>query len=268
MNSAPLLHTPPAGHESLTELGVRFLRFNAPETKNALTREMGVHFYKAIQGLKDDKGCRVVILTGEGDCFSAGGDFKFLEERCRDTPTNNRLAMKSFYDAFLSIRELRVPVIAAVQGHAIGAGLALALATDLRVVAQEAKLGLTFVGLGLHPGMGATFFTDRAIGRQRAHWALLTGARFSGAQAHDWGMFLEALPKELVLEQAIEVAQQIAQQSPNAVQTTLKTLREYDEAGLQAALWKEAVGQSLCYGHTEMKEGLTAVQEKRKPSFT
>jgi enoyl-CoA hydratase len=228
---------------------------------------MGVHFSRAIQDVKNDKSCRVLILTGEGDCFSAGGDFKFLEQRCQDTPANNRTAMKSFYDAFLSIRELSIPVIAAVQGHAIGAGLALALATDLRFVSQDAKLGLTFVGLGLHPGMGATFFTALAAGQQRARWALLTGDRFTGAQACDWGMFLDALPQAEVLEHAIVLAQKISQQSRQAVQTTLKTLREYDEAALQAALWKEAVGQSLCYGHPEMEEGLTAIQEKRKPSF-
>ena len=267
MSTPLLLQSPPKGLESLLSKGIRFLRFNTPASKNALTREMGEHFYKAVQDLKADPHCRVVILTGEGDCFSAGGDFKFLEERCRDSQSHNRTAMKSFYDAFLCIRELPVPVIAAVQGHAIGAGLALALATDLRLVAEDVKLGLTFVGLGLHPGMGATFFAARALGQQRAHWALLTGKRFSAAQACDWGMFLEAVPQAAVLERAIDLAQSLAMQSSKAVQATLKTLREYDEAGLQAALWKEAMGQSLCYGHADMKEGLAAIQEKRKPAF-
>ena len=158
-------------------------------------------------------------------------------------------------------------MIAAVQGHAIGAGLALALSADLRLVSQSAKLGLTFVSLGLHPGMGSTFFTSRALGQQRAWWSLLTGKRFSGTQAAQWGMFLEALSSEQVLTAAIGLANDIAQLSPNAVKTTLKTLREQEGPALEAMLWKEALGQSLCYGHSDMKEGLAAIQEKRKPRF-
>ena len=79
---------------------VRFIRFNRPEKKNALTQEMGRHFKNAILELKQDSNCRVVVLTGEGDCFSAGGDFKFLEQRCNDSAPNNQAVMKSFYDSF------------------------------------------------------------------------------------------------------------------------------------------------------------------------
>ena len=246
---------------------VRFIRFNRPEKKNALTQEMGVHFKNAISELKQDSNCRVVVLTGEGDCFSAGGDFKFLEQRCNDTADNNQAVMKSFYDSFLCLRTLNVPVIAAVQGHAIGAGLALALSSDLRLVSQDAKLGLTFVRLGLHPGMGSTFFTPRALGQQRAWWALLTGNRFSGTEAVQWGMFLQALAPDQVVPAAIALANDIAHLSPNAVQTTLKTLRDQEGPLLEATLWKEALGQSLCYGHSDMNEGLAAIQEKRKPRF-
>ena len=249
------------------EPGVRFLRFNRPERKNALTVEMGQEFKNTIAALKSDEECRVVVLTGEGDCFSAGGDFRFLEARCEDTPENNKAIMKAFYDTFLCVRELGVPVIAAVNGHAIGAGLALALAADLRIVSETAQLGLTFSSLGLHPGMGSSFFARRALGQQRAWWALLTGKRFSGVEAANWGMFLEAVSANNVLSHAIALANDIAQLSPNAVQVTLKTLRESENSDIEAALWKEAVGQSLCYGHAEMTEGLRAIQEKRRPRF-
>ena len=146
--------------------GIRFLTFNNPATKNALTLPVAAAYQQELANIKGDPDARVIVLGAKGDCFSAGGDFTF-EDRHLDAPERNRVVMKRFYELYLQIRDLDLPIVAAVSGHAIGAGLALALAADLRIVAARAKLGLTFVGLGLHPGMGATFFAERAVGTQR-----------------------------------------------------------------------------------------------------
>ncbi len=262
-----ILNTPPAGVSETIHSGVRFITFNSPETKNALTVELASEYQKAIDKIAQDAEARVVVLGANGNCCSAGGDFDFLQARHEDTPAGNRVAMRQFYDLYLSIRTLRVPIVAAVSGHAIGAGLALALAADLRVVANDAKLGLTFVGLGLHPGMGATYFTERAVGSQRAQWALLTGATFSGSEGAEWGMFLEGLAQNAVTDCAVTLANQIAMQSPNAVSATLATLRDKTHAPLESALWQEASGQAKCYGHHEFETGLKAIRDKKQPQF-
>ena len=266
-NPQRILKTPPSAVSETVHAAVRFITFNTAETKNALTEDLASEYLNNIDEIAQDPGARAVVLGANGNCFSAGGDFDFLQARHEDTAANNRVAMKQFYDLYLSIRTLKVPIIAAVSGHAIGAGLALALAADIRVVSTNAKLGLTFVGLGLHPGMGATHFAEKAVGSQRAQWALLTGATFSGAQGAEWGMFLDAFDQNQVANHAVGLANQIATQSPNAVRATLATLRDKSHGALESALWQEAAGQAKCYGHHEFETGLTAIREKKQPQF-
>lgn len=117
-----------------------------------------------------------MVLTGEGRAFSAGGDLAWLRERASSDPRDNVDTMLAFYDRFLCLRSLPVPIIAAINGPAVGAGLCLTLACDLRVAARSAKLGFTFVHLGLHPGMGCTHFLPKIAGPQTAARLLLSGA--------------------------------------------------------------------------------------------
>ena len=157
--------------------GVATVTLNAPEKMNAMTVAMGEGFETAISELRREppSALRCVVLTGSGRAFSAGGDLEWLMERHHDEPSNNALIMRDFYARFLSVRSLPVPVIAAVNGPAIGAGMALACACDIRIAAPDAKLGITFVGLGLPPGMGSTHWLPTVVGPQRAAELLLTG---------------------------------------------------------------------------------------------
>ena len=157
---------------------VTILTLNDPARLNALTFDMGAALQHAIDTIDYSK-TNAVVVTGAGKAFSAGGDLAFLNRRAEDSGSSNAVVMRRFYQAYLRIRELPVPVLAAINGPAIGAGLCFALAADMRVAGKSAKLGVTFVGLGLHPGMGATHFLPRLVGAQIASRLILTGARIS-----------------------------------------------------------------------------------------
>ncbi|ETW08814.1 hypothetical protein, variant 2 [Aphanomyces invadans] len=168
-----------AAKESVTlekqgQIGI--VRLNDPNRLNALTADMGDRVEELVQEIKDRADeFRAIVLTGEGRAFSAGGDLDFLQKRASDTTSRNTVTMRKFYGRFLSLRSLPVPLIAALNGPAIGAGMCISLFADARVVAKDAKLGFTFVHLGLHPGMACTHYLPLLVGAERANHLLLSG---------------------------------------------------------------------------------------------
>jgi enoyl-CoA hydratase/carnithine racemase len=175
--------------------------------------------------------------------------------------------MLAFYARYLSLLDLGVPTIAAVRGPAIGAGLCVATACDLMVVADDATLAFNFVGLGLHPGMGATYLLPRRVGPQRAAELLFTGRRFAGSDAVAMGLALEAVPSEGVVARAVGIARQIADQSGEAVRALCRSL-ELDRDALRTALEREASAQAGSYASDDLREGLAALRERRTPRFS
>eukprot|EP00962_Isochrysis_galbana_P007868 scaffold2133_cov135-Isochrysis_galbana.AAC.3 len=203
---------------------VAVLRLNRPASLNAMTAEMGDAFAEAVGQLSADTDeVGTVVVTGAGTAFSAGGDMSFLHARGRDSPWRNMQVMRRFYERFLCVRKLPVPVIAAINGPAVGAGLCLALACDVRVASPAAKMGVTFVGLGLHPGMGCTHFLPQTVGPQVAARMMLTGEMVGGAQALREGLVaaLEDDPEQA----AVALASRMAEQAPIAVRTCVRSLR-------------------------------------------
>ena len=186
------------------------LTFNHPERLNAMSQPMGEAFASRVAGLLEDDRLRAVVLTGSGRAFSAGGDLGMIggqAEHGQNEPAGAQRrildTMRAFYKLFLSVRELPCPTIAAINGHAIGAGFCVALACDLRVVAQEAKVGLNFTKLGIHPGMAATWTLPRLVGPALAAELLYTGRIVSGEEAHRLGLANRVVPKEKVLASAL-----------------------------------------------------------------
>jgi enoyl-CoA hydratase len=176
--------------------------------------------------------------------------------------------MRRFYERFLSVRKIPVPVVAAINGPAIGAGLCLALLCDYRVAAEAAPMGITFVGLGLHPGMGATHFLPRIAGPQVAARLILTGAVIKGDEAVRLGVVGESCPTpEETVDAAVALAEAMAAAGPLAVRTATRTLRLQMEEGLERSLWREADAQAQVWGSGDLAEGLDALVEKRRPSF-
>ena len=234
--------------------------------KNAMSPELGDALATRVKEIAGDPDLRAVVLTGAGDAFSAGGDLAMLERLRASSFEEARTFMVGFYRRYLSITELPVPVIAAVRGSAIGAGLCVALAADIVIVDEDAKLAVNFASLGLHPGMGGTYLLPRRVGPQRAAELLMTGRRFDGRQAAAWGMALEAYPAERVLPRAKELAEQMANAAP-LVTRALKKRLGVDRAALAAALDHEAFEQASSYASEDLGEGLRAAAEKRRPVF-
>ncbi len=245
---------------------VAILRLDDVARKNAMTEALGDAVRDAVQGLRYRQDLRAVVVTGAGDAFSAGGDVAMLERLRRATFAEARRHMLAFYARYLSVLDIEVPTIAAVRGPAIGAGLCVATACDLMVVATDATLAFNFVNLGLHPGMGATYLLPRRVGSQRAAELLFTGRRFSGTDAVTMGLALQAVPADDVVATAVRLASQIAQQSSEAVRSLVRSL-ELDREALRAALDREATAQAGSYASDDLREGLRALRERRPPRF-
>jgi enoyl-CoA hydratase len=243
------------------------LTLNHAASRNAMTVGMGEAFEEEVKKLRQDARLRAVILTGAGQAFSAGGDLTFLRARISDSREGNIAAMRAFYSRFLCLRELQCPVIAAINGHAIGAGFCVALACDFRVVAKGSRLAVNFTKIGIHPGMGATFSIPRLIGRTHANDLLLTGREITAEEAVAIGIANVACEKDGAVREALKLAESLGSASKIAVKETLHTLRG-SEVDLDAALQREAEAQAECYAHgADLDEALTALVEKRAPKF-
>jgi enoyl-CoA hydratase len=235
---------------------------------------MGRCFSHLIHTIADDltrgvQDVNAIVLQGQGDrAFSAGGNFDWLRSLKLNAVHQNADLMLQFYQSFLCVRKLPVPVIAALQGPAIGAGAGLALACDMRTAAPKPNiLGFNFSRLGIHSGMGGSHLLESALGGPSAimNEILLTGRVLSGQESFELGLVnrLEDDAKAA----AYELARNIGQQHPVAVRSMVQTLRQRQDQGLDQALQREALAQALCYNREDWGEGVNAVAEKRDPIF-
>jgi enoyl-CoA hydratase/carnithine racemase len=238
-----------------------------PDKQNAMTVEMGAAIASAVERLNQSDEVRVVLVRGEGRAFCAGGDISLIEENSRRTPEQNRRGMLAFYASYLSLLDLGVPTIAVVHGAAVGAGLCLALACDLRLAAREAKLGANFVRVGLHPGMGCSLLLPRLVGPARAAELLLTGKLVSGEQAEQMGLVNQAVPRGELEACVLELVEQLLAAAPIAVAQTRATLLAPLRAELERALEREASAQALDFTTSDLTEAVAAFREARSPRF-
>jgi enoyl-CoA hydratase len=248
--------------------GVVVLTLALPERRNAMTGELTAAWTEALAGLKGDRSVRAVVVTGEGSAFCSGGDLSWIAESPDLTVDAIRDRMLPFYRAWLEIRDLEVPTIAAVNGHAIGAGLCLALACDLRYAASGAKLSAPFTALGMHAGMAASWLLPEAVGLPIARELLFTGRAVDADEALRLGLINGVFEAEKLLEGAIGVACRIAANGPVAVRLTVAGLRNSGHSSMEAALQYEALAQPVTFASADLAEGLAAAKERRPPNFT
>jgi enoyl-CoA hydratase/carnithine racemase len=242
------------------------LTLNRPENRNSMTEDVLDGLKKAVAEARADRDVRCVVLTGKGSSFCAGADFKSQVQRGGSDALPNERSY-GMYSPFLSVLDIEVPVVGALNGHAIGGGLGLAIVCDIRVANRDAKYGANFVRLGLHPGMASTYLLPRLVGVPRAVELLLTGRLVSGGEAAEIGLATHAVAAEEVLPKALEIAREIATAAPIAVRLTKRSIYANLSWDPKAAAWNEAHAQSRTVETADNKEGIRALLEKRPPSF-
>jgi enoyl-CoA hydratase/carnithine racemase len=247
--------------------GVAVLTLDNPGQRNAMSDPMTRSWVAAIEELAADATLRAVVVTGAGSAFCSGGNTGWIASEPDASVDDLRSRMIAFYRAWLSIRRLEVPTIAAVNGPAIGAGLCLALACDLRFAARGAKLGAPFVRLGMHAGMAATYLLPQVVGEAHARDLLLTGRTVDADEALRLGLVSRVLPDEEFLDGALAVAHEVAATAPIASRLTTVALRDGAHADFEAALQWEALAQPVTLATADLQEGIAAAREKRPARF-
>ena len=250
--------------EKIGSVGI--VTLNDPDNLNAMGEGMARECASLVSTLTSEQ-LRAIILTGAGRAFSAGGDLQMLQKKTTIGPEENRRLMLDFYDSFLSLRSLEIPLIAAINGHAIGAGLCLACGCDVRVGSEKAKFGFTFTKLGLHPGMGGTFLVPQVVGHAAAAELMLTGRLIDAVEAQRLGLISQIAKEGGAVDVARRIAGEMQECGPAATKQLVATLRSRAPS-LAEALQREASCQSVNYAGKEFFEGVQAVMDKRKPNFS
>lgn len=240
---------------------------NKPEQLNAINPEMGDELKALIPQLNQNKDLRVVILTGAGKAFSAGGNLQFILDRTQRNSEQNKQDMIEFYSKFLSIRNIEVPTIAMMQGPAIGAGFCVALACDLRVASENAKMGVNFAKIGLSSGMGGLYFLTKLLGPAGAADLLFTGRTLDAKEAKELKLINQICPNDQLEKVTLDLANQIAANAPIALRIMKKGISKAVIGDLMDVFDYESSGQAQCFNSHDLKEGIQAIQEKRTPLF-
>jgi enoyl-CoA hydratase/3-hydroxyacyl-CoA dehydrogenase len=247
-----------------TDGPVAVLRMSRPAAMNALNSDVLRDLHIALERVEADPALRVVVLTGEGNAFVAGADIK---EMVTKTPLEAREFTQLGHKVFRRIEEMDAIVIAAINGYALGGGMEMALACDIILASEKARVGLPEVGLGIHPGFGGTQRLPRLVGRWKAKELILTAQQLSAREAKDIGMVNEVYPADMLMEKAKGMAHKIAKMGPVAVKLAKHVVNRGAEIDLDTALNYEVESVSLCFASDDRVEGLQAFIDRRKPEF-
>ena len=251
----------------LASPGVALVTLNLPQVRNAMTTEMTSAWVTVMDKVAGDRSLRAVVVTGAGSAFCSGADLSWLDQGnlSDNTPDRLRDKMLPFYRAWLAPQQVAVPVIAAVNGAAVGAGLCLALACDLRYAAPSAAFSAPFTQLGTHGGMAVSWLLPEAVGMPRAREMLYTGRVVAAAEALAWGLVSGVA--EDVVGRALEVAEGVARAAPIAVRLTKAGLAQGSRGGFELALQWEALAQPVTLATNDIHKGVRARRQHRPPEF-
>ncbi|MCL4504327.1 MAG: enoyl-CoA hydratase-related protein [Deltaproteobacteria bacterium] len=246
------------------EDGVATLTFNRPDRLNALNAEMFREIAAVFDHVRENPDVRALMLTGRGRAFIAGADIKELSEsdalKARQITTiGQEVASK--------VEQIPIPVLAAVNGFALGGGLEMAMACDIIYASEEAKFGQPEINLGLIPGFGATQRLPRLVGLGLAKDLCFTGRTIDAAEARAIGLVARVFPAADLMKECLKVARIMAQKGRFAMQTMKQVMDRGFGVDLRSGLALEAGAFALCFAHPDAKEGTTAFLEKRQPKF-
>jgi enoyl-CoA hydratase len=245
--------------------GIATITLNRPEALNAFSKDVVEEVLLALENVKGDETVRVVVLTGAGEkAFSVGADIKSMTEM-----TTLEARNLSFMGERLcyAIENLEKPVIAALNGYALGGGLEVAMSCDLRIASEAARVGQTEINIGLIPGWGGTQRLTRLVGKSRAKELVFTGKMISAGAAEQLGIVDMVVPRDRFKEAVRQFASELASKAPVAMRVAKVLINKGADIGLDSALALEREGFAVVASSEDVKEGVSAFTEKRKPTF-
>jgi enoyl-CoA hydratase/carnithine racemase len=247
---------------------IALITLNRPETKNAFSPEMIRLWREYLEKAKKDDSVRVIVVTGKGDTFCSGGDIKDMAEGKLRSWDMKRFLWDGVHRIVLTLEDLDKPVIAAINGAAMGAGLDMALMCDLRVVSEKAKLAESYIMMGLVPGDGGAYYLPRLVNIAKALELLLTGDVLTSEEALKLGIVNTVVPHEHLMEETMKLAKKIAGKPPLAVRMMKRAVHQAQTSTLRTHLDYISSQLSLLSETDDHVEAAKAFLEKRKPHFT
>ncbi|HEY3312414.1 MAG TPA: enoyl-CoA hydratase-related protein [Anaerolineales bacterium] len=241
---------------------VGLITLNRPQALNALSPQLMSELIQALSTYDAEPGVGAMLLTGSERVFAAGADIKFMAGA-----SAAEMRANGFVELFDSLRQIKKPVIAAVSGFALGGGCELALACDMIVASESARFGQPEVTIGVIPGGGGTQRLTRAVGKALAMEMVLNNRTLSAAEALNYGLVNRVVPTELLLQEALKLAAEIATRAPLAVAAGKKAVNNAQELALSAGLTEERDIFHALFDTFDQKEGMQAFIEKRKPQW-
>ncbi|HYM32014.1 MAG TPA: enoyl-CoA hydratase [Candidatus Cybelea sp.] len=251
--------------------GVATMTMNRPEVRNALSEEMREGMYTFLSGIESDPNVRCVVLKGAGEHFMAGGDVKKFSTLAKRDPEERRRNFERYIHALhpviFTMRRMRKPILASVQGAAAGFGLSIAMACDLVIAADTSFFTLAYINIGTSPDGSGTYFLPRLVGLKKAMEIALLGDRFDAATAARIGLVNFVVPAGELEAETAKLALRLANGPTRAIGNTKALLYASQERSMEAQLAAEAVSFADCAASADWAEGVTAFAEKRKPRF-
>ncbi|MBF7081751.1 enoyl-CoA hydratase/isomerase family protein [Desulfallas sp. Bu1-1] len=244
---------------------IAIMAFNRPQAMNALSTQTAREILAALEELEQDDEVFAAVLTAEGDrAFCVGADLKERKTMTREEMKKQRAL---FVRAFTAVAEFPKPLVAAVNGFALGGGCEFALGCDFIIAAENASFGLPEVGLAIIPGGGGTQLLPRVIGRNRAKELIFTGRRISAREAFELGLVNHVVPADQLMAKTMDIMREITKNGPIALQQAKRAINLGVELELHTALALEAECYNVCLATGDRDEGLRAFNEKRRPVY-
>lgn len=242
------------------EDGYAIVQLNRPDVLNAINMQLMTELVDALQLLEKDDAVRCVIITGNEKAFAAGADIKEMADA-----STVEMLMRDQFARWDKIRKIKKPIVAAVSGFALGGGCELAMTCDMIIASETARFGQPEINIGVMPGAGGTQRLTRAIGKAKAMEIVLTGKTFTADEAKEWGLVNKVVPVEYYLQEAKNLAKEVASKPPVAVRLAKEAVLKSFDATIEGGLEFERKNFYLLFATDDQKEGMQAFVEKRKP---
>jgi len=244
------------------EPGYAIVQLNRPDVLNAINIKLMQELVDALEILDKDDGVRCIVLTGNEKAFAAGADIKEMADA-----SAVEMLIRDQFARWDRIRKIKKPLIAAVSGFALGGGCELMMTCDIVVASETAKMGQPEINIGVMPGAGGTQRLTRAVGKAKAMELVLTGKMFSAQEALSWGLINKVVPVEFYLQEAKDLAKEIAGKPPVAVRLAKEAVLKAFDTTIEGGLEFERKNFYLLFASEDQKEGMKAFVEKRKAEW-